>query len=523
MPAAKLPVGTLDRKNPEWLLYHDMWEKLDLMHEGGVRLKNAADAFLIKRPKELFDVYQERIRRFTYKNVLGNVTGWYVTKMFQRNPTIDTKNADAFYSGFLANSDNAGTSYIDFFRGVLLSMLLYRSAYVLIDKPRADVPPESRADEQAAGLDRPYLCGYMPVQVINWAADSYGNLNWVVIKTVTQDQETWDGQPSTLHSWYIFDRQNYYEYQVRGELKQEQDGTYKLYDANGQPLGQEPVEATLAGSGQHALANFNRVPVRKIELPATLWLSNRAYLELIDHLNTENTLMWALFMANLAMPLIIGQQDLKTMTLSEAGFLHLTDKDAKFLWTEPEGKSFAISQTRLDTLRQEVYRSFYLQAQGRDSSASAAGSSGYSKELDMAPAADVANGLGDYLRIGMQRVLIDVRDARGDTTSDPDVQGFRFEARPALQDIQTSQAVIDLGVTDKSKTLEIELDKRVALSLLDDANDATKDKVVKEIEAAPSRAEAKDQEQQAQQQMFQNQFQRATAKGVLNSEESAAA
>jgi hypothetical protein len=523
MAAATLPVATLDRKNPEWLLYHDMWEKLDLLHEGGVRLKNKAEAFLIKRPKELFDVYQERMRRFTYKNILGNVTGWYITKMFQRNPTIDAKNADAFYSDFLADSDNAGTGYIDFFRGVLLSMILYRSAYVLIDKPRASTPPASRADEQAAGLDRPYLCGYMPVQVQNWSQDSYGNLTWVVIKTVIQDQETWDGLPSTLHTWYIFDRENYYEYQMRGELKQDADGTYKLYDANGQPLGQDPVSADLAGTGPHALSKLKRVPIRKVEVPATLWLANRAYLELIDHLNSENTLMWALFMANLAMPLIIGQPDMKTITLSEAGFLHLSDPKAKFSWTEPEGKSFAISQQRVDTLRQEVYRSFYLQAQGRDSSASAAGSSGYSKELDMAPAADIANGLGDYLRTGMQRVLIDVRDARGDTSPDPDVQGFRFESRPALQDIQTSQAVIDLGLTDKSKTLEVELDKRVALSLLDDANDATKNKVVAEIEAAPSRAEAKDAAEQAQQQMFQTQFQRSTAKGVLTAEGDAAA
>jgi hypothetical protein len=519
MPDEKIAVAKLDRKNPEWLLYHDMWEKLDLLHEGGVRLKNAADKFLIKRPKELFDVYQERIRRFTYKNILGNVTGWYITKMFQRNPTIDAKNEDPFYSDFLADCDKAGTGYIDFFRGVLLSLILYRSAYVLVDKPRAAGPIASRADEQAEGLDRPYLCGYTPVQVINWAQDSYGNLTWIVIKTIIQDQVTWDGKPSTLHTWYIFDQQNYYQYEVRGELKQEQDGTYKLYDPNGNPLGEEPVEATLAGFGEHALAKQSRVPIRKVELPSTLWLSNRAFLEMIDHLNSENTLMWALFMANLAMPLIIGQPDLKTVTLSEAGFLHLSDPQAKFLWTEPEGKSFAISQTRVDTLRQEVYRSFYLQSQGRSSSASADGSSGYSKEMEMAPAADVANGLGDYLRIGMQRVLIDVRDARADTSADPDVQGFRFESRPALQDIQTSQAVIDLGVTDKSPTLEIELDKRVALALLDDANDATKNKVVGEIEKAPTRAEAKDQAQQAQQQMFQTQFQRATAKGVLTAEE----
>lgn len=525
MAAATMPVAKLDRKHPDWLAYSDTWAKLSVLHEGGALLKQSADQFLVKRPKEPSDVYMERKRRFTYQNVLGNAVGWYIAKMFQKNPQIDAKIEDDFYDKFLLNCDLGGTTFIDFFRNQFQHHMLYGKSYILIDKPRATEKPATRADEKDMGLDRVYLCAYSPLQVINWSTDKYGNLNWIVIKITTHEQEAWDGQVSQVNTWYIFDKQNFYEYRVVGDLREEAEGTYKIYTPEGKVLGEENVQAELVpgGFGLHALATQNRVPVRCISVPENLWLANRAYLHLIDHLNSENTLMWALFLSNLAMMCIIGEPDLKQLVLSETAWLHLTDPKAHVEWLEPKGQSYEISAKRLEQLRQEVYRDFYLQALATPSSASADGASGFSKEMNMAPANDVLNGQGDILRAGMQLVLQDVQEAHGDDKTDPDIQGFRFETKPLITEIASVQAMVDLGLLDKSATLEVEADKRVALSFLDDANDDTKNKVIKEIEDAPTRAEVKDQAQQDQAKMFEQQFQRATAKGVLQAESQAAA
>src|ERR1035438_7380191 len=96
--ASRVPVNLLNQQHPEHKLYEDAWVSIDLLHSSGIRLKNQADRFLVKRPKELFDVYQERIRRFTYEGILGTAIGWYISAMFRRDPTIDQPdNRDKFY------------------------------------------------------------------------------------------------------------------------------------------------------------------------------------------------------------------------------------------------------------------------------------------------------------------------------------------------------------------------------------------------------------------------------------------
>jgi hypothetical protein len=45
------------------------------------------------------------------------------------------------------------------------------------------------------------------------------------------------------------------------------------------------------------------------------WIANRVYLQLCDHLNQDNSLGWALFMANLAMPAIFSNHDIGLQTM----------------------------------------------------------------------------------------------------------------------------------------------------------------------------------------------------------------
>ena len=137
----------------------------------------------------------------------------------------------------------------------------------------------------------------------------------------------------------------------------------QLLDSNGNKVQQESAFAELVDQGTHALAGVNRVPIRRIVLPEELWLGNRSYLQLVDHLNQDNSLAWGLFMGNVPMPIVFSDRDVGPQTISQVGFLQF-EKDARFEWAAPPAESYALSQTRLNTLREEIYRSFYLQAQG---------------------------------------------------------------------------------------------------------------------------------------------------------------
>jgi hypothetical protein len=112
-------------------------------------------------------------------------------------------------------------------------------------------------------------------------------------------------------------------------------------------------------------------------------------------------------------------------------------QEDRFEWTEPAGHSFEHSAKRLDRLREEIYRTAYLQAQGRSSTAPANGASGYSKVMGMTPANDALNAYSDILIPAMQNVFADVVVARGgdQTRTTMDVNGFRFETKPATESV----------------------------------------------------------------------------------------
>jgi hypothetical protein len=213
------------------------------------------------------------------------------------------------------------------------------------------------------------------------------------------------------------------------------------------------------------------------------------------------------------------------VTKSEVSFIKLNPAD-KIMYLEPDGKSLDHSRMQLMDLRQEIYRGFHLQAQAKQNTATADGASGYSKEMEMAPAVDMLAAFGDILRSEQQLILTDYKKCAGmpyEGNDQPDVNGYRFETKPIMAAIEVAQSCQDLGVADKSPTLEKYMDKQVALSIMDGANEQDKQKALEEIDSAPTRVEQKDANQQAQQEAFAKSFQRATAKGVIASEQGAVA
>ena len=466
-----------------------------MLYEGGQKLKNFGSNLLLKRPKEVYDVYQERYRRLTYEDILANCVRWYIAKLFATEAKIDAKTEDARFAAFLQDCDRAGTTFATFARNLFECMMLYQAAFVLIDKPQpdADKPPATRADEQAQDLDKPYLVLYQPQQAINWQVDDYGNLDWVIFKAYSERQDDPLGASNRSVNWYVFDKTTYRHY--RYDVKESNAAGAVPAMTDPEKWATEADSATLiAGPSPHALAKQNRVPVRVCQFPSSLWFSNACFLQLCEHLDFLNAYAWKLFMSCYAQLVIYSDAEIKGQTLSEVAFLKLGEKDrAEYL--EPDGKSFTECANYLERLRMEIYRSFHLQAQAKTSTATADGASGYSKEQDMAPAVDMLNAFGDQMRADQQLILLDYKQAAGlpaDADSEPDVNGYRFESKPALQEIALAQSVIDLGLTDKSPTLEQVLDMRVAQAIIDGENEETKSKVTAEIEAAPTRKEAKD-------------------------------
>lgn len=501
-------VMLLDRKHPTYESCYEAWLDLSLLYAGGAALKTRCERLLKKRPREDEEVYSARMDRFTYQNILATALGWYGAAMFGIEPEIffDGKSPEDFYDKFLQNCDGTGTAFIDFFKRVFQMMLTYGAGWVLTDLKALeadDPPPLTRADELARGLLDPHLVAYTPLNVINWQSDELGNLKWAVVRTEEQQQD-FLSDPVIVTTWYYYDRNDYRVYEWR--RTPEEQVKIATQDTS--------AKAKFLRAGSHALSGVSKVPIRRLELNDGLWLANRAYLLLIDHLNQDNTLAWSLFMSNLAIPIVIGDVDANQMTMSETGYLQFPT-GTTYTWSEPGGKSFDQSAKRVDSLREECFRSMNLQAQGRSMHATPAMQSGLSKTVEMMPAKQVLGGMGDSLRMGMQSVLEDVKDARRDVNEKPDVRGFTFQDDMTTEEVFAVTSV--LGMRIPSKKFEKYLQKRVAKTWMQDANREELTDVYGEIESGPTMEEQQEKDMKnkigAARQMAGNSLVKAPGRG----------
>jgi hypothetical protein len=512
----KIAVKIINQRSADWTVYHYAWDLMNMLYVGGCEIEAVAEQFLLKRSKELSDVYQSRVERFYYEDHIGAAVDWYLAALLEIPPRVETAlkgdqapkitftsqsekvdptkgfvpqpppavhpttsedpnrsktpaEVDDFYDEFEQNCDRAGTPVLETIRAFFRNLLIFGRAVILIDlPPKGDY--KNLQEEKEAGQYNPFLVNWDPRQMINYSADSHGQLNWVVFENRETVQATAFSQPTVSDNWYYYDRTRYAKYS-------------RVIPKNENEPPKDSM-AELVVQGEHSQAKLNRVPVLYEEVPKGLWLVNRAFSVAKEHLNTACTLSWALYMACLAMP-VIKMDGEYTPTLSEAGFIKLP-KEADYGWSEPEGKSFMHLMSRLETLKEELFRAFYLISQSRSSSATAAAASGVSKQQDMAPSKKVLNLYGDIIRSLIQAVYNYVSVAHEDSIT-WDVRGLSFPEGPPDEELDTIAGAMAIDIP--SLTFEKEMYKKAAMSVLPDMNPKIKEKIFREIDVAPSAAD----------------------------------
>ena len=486
----------VNAKHSEWVDRAMAYFHIDLLAAGGYEIRKHPQHFLRTRHKEQNDVYLDRASMMTYQNLIGSAIGWYNAAMFREEwqpvfkkdgVTLTDSDPNDFYTRFTANADRAGTTFNSLLATIFETQLKFQHCWVLTDKPAFD-PSQfaNRAEQTAAGANDPYVVLYDPRSVINWDEDELGNLNWAVTWTTTVQRQFLKA-PVTVDRWTYYDRKSFTIYEAEraeGDLQPTEDDS----------------KVKQIRTGPHALAQVGRVPLRRLSIPKLFWLANRALPQALDHLNQDNTFRHALMMANLPMPAVFGEYD-EPVTASETELNHFPS-NTKFEWLEPKGVSFEHSARRLSTLVEEVYRQFHLQAQGKDSKATASAQSGYSKDMDWKPANDVLGKFAKWLRQHGEQILRDVADAHDDASITAVVNGTEFDGGSLDAALATHELVEAADIP--SDTLEKVSQINVAMQVAADEPDEVQQKIRAEIEAAPTKSErAEMQQQQAQQQFGQ--------------------
>jgi len=472
----EVDILAINQTHPDVTANADLLAQLRLLFVGGKQLKDNGSRFLVKRQKELGTSYVQRLSKLTYTNIISSIVSYYTSKLFENNLEYDWKvdgvaalpaDTAKYYKELLEDCDNSGTSLARFFENVAVESLVYGRSYFLIDLPKLAVTPVSLAEQEALGGNSPYFVHVDPWSVINYQKDKYGKFEWVVLHSLDVVQ-SFLGTPKNVERWSYYDKT-----------------TYAVYQAEWEPNANKPTKATLVDLGLHAMAGLQEVPLTCVETGDKLWLGNRVFLPCLDHLNTENSYGWSLWLANNPLPVFTNGKDTEVsanVTVAEYAAITLPAPDSKFEYVEPKGESWKSTQAYLESLRENIYRLCHLVAQGRSSRASATVQSAVSKEIDMQPAADVLNVFGTLIRTAIQDALEDIAEIRNDNTA-VDVRGMIF-SEDVAQALAELNALVD-SLNIPSETFIKETRKKLVRAYLKDANSDLIQQCIDEIETAP--------------------------------------
>jgi hypothetical protein len=446
----------VDLEHPDYAAKARMWRRYRHLYAGGEEFRLHAAEYLVRRQKEPGEVYEERLARVFYENYIGSIVDWYAATLLREEPVIDLTDGSTqsreFFSQFVQNCDQRGTTLSQFFRQQITETLVCGKSFIAVDFPRVNGEVKTRAEEDNLGRSRAYLVPYSAEEVINWCYDAQGRMEWIVIRTSWLKPE-----PGTLGwkkqtRWIYYDRENYEIY--------EQDNGIQLIE-----------------TGRHAFAGIGRVPVYEMQISDGLWLTNKAATLQLEHFNKSNALGWALTMGLFAMPVIYSDREW-SQVVGESYYIQLGPQD-RFGWAEPDGKVYQIAADNLNRLKDEIYRVSFLMQQAGDSSGTL--QSGLSKQWDFAVTQEILGAYGDLVKDAMRNILNGVAAARQDDMV-VDVTGLdSFDITTFSSEAADARSLLKLGI--ESPTLKKQALKRVALKYLCDARQEIKNRIAEEIDA----------------------------------------
>ncbi len=425
------------QEHPEYVSQKSLLAEYRCLYAGGEEFKKNAGNFLARRQKEPIQVYSERLERAFYENYIGSIIDWYSATLFRREPQVVTSGTNEsgrrYFHELLDNCDTHGTNLTEFFRHQLIQALIYGSSYTLIDFPRSDREIYSRADEDRCGLSHGYLQGFTPLDLINWNYGEKGDLEWIVLRTQRQYQES-----ITHKTWVNETRWTYYD-----------RSSFKIFrQVDGENASSEPE---LIAEGQHGMASLNRVPFFELKVNDGLWFMRKAAQIQLEHFNKSNALSWALTMGLFAMPVVYSDREFKQM-IGESYYIQLGPED-KFGWTEPEGHVYQLAAENLNRLQREIYRVCYLLTQAGGSLTSGISQSGLSKQRDFAITQEVLRSLGDRVKDLIKNVLRSLESVRQDGLS-IDVTGLDdFDVGEFSSELEDGERLMKLGIPSSRQSL----------------------------------------------------------------------
>lgn len=412
MYPTNIKLSILESRHPEYINQIKALRDIDHLVSGGYKLANVISEFLPQRPGEDAELYETRLSKFTYANILSASINELVSKISNAPISISGID-DNFWKTFRANTNLAGRTDKQLISNIFTELLKFQKVYIHVDKKKPNVEIVNKAQEEQLGL-RPYVVTYSSSQVINWS-ENEGKIQWIKIRQLVDDTSNPFIPVRKKAIWTFIDNTYVARYAAYVEL----DRYGNLEKVNGEYINNDTEVALSSDVVVHGLSV---TPVIKIEVPSELWVANQAVHKALEHLRIDCTKYDLLSMSYFQRTYkSLNHADSELQNLGESfvdeddrsiptGLAHVIEVD-EFKWNEPQG---TIITPMMDALKQiENQVSDIISLGGVSAESGVVTQSGESKKMDFYKSEMKLRAYGEILCESYQDVLQLVAAAAG--------------------------------------------------------------------------------------------------------------
>lgn len=287
-----LTLQQLEQEHPQFTEAKECYQTLDLLIQGGYRLEKAAANFIKKRSGEPREVYESRLKKFTYASPLADAILEHLNKINEGQLVVELPKRSngevidsADWSRFRESTNGKGRTEKALIKKLLRELLLYKKVYIQIDREAAPdgLVIESVADESLLRSRVPRANIYTANQVPLWSESSDGTLNWVKLRCVEYQTNPF-GETDILIRWTFIDKETIAVYEAVASSFDESGKVRSLKVEDSSTVGGLPTDSSNIRLNKIIQHGFGRIPLIKIECDDDLWLGNQCYLKAKEHL-----------------------------------------------------------------------------------------------------------------------------------------------------------------------------------------------------------------------------------------------
>lgn len=349
-----LSLKVLESVHPEYEELLETLQDIDLLSNGGHRLKKHLQRFIKQRPGEELPLYKQRLSKFTYANVLSNVIKQQASKLTNSPLSVDYPESDTtFWSELRENLNLAGKTEKQLIAELYSHLVKFKKVFLHVDKPKTAIKPRNKLEEKKLGI-RPYLTIYPALQVTNWS-ESSNSLDYIKVRQVTQDTSNPLAQPTTLVTWTFIDPIYITRYQATVKLRENGTISHIIVNNKEEPVDEETKIPLLEQPIQH---NFGSIPVLKAEIPDEMWIGDQLASKAEEHLRTDCHKYDLLTLSYFQRTYKKVEKEIPDVEPDEeeglpTGLQHVLELE-KFEWSEPQGTIITHLDTSLEKINQQI-------------------------------------------------------------------------------------------------------------------------------------------------------------------------